>query len=383
MLQLTESPFRDVNDLEFDQLVAAGEKPILAFFTARWCAPCLWIEPELASLAWRYGEVLDFVRIDVDDSPLLTARYRVICLPVMMLITEPAFAGWGDKPPLSVVGYQTATDLEVRLGLARYRGARDRATIPRLELPPTADLSMDEEAFGYGGEPLERLAEPPELPDSLVLREPGSRQEAVRDFHATFDNTIGDTSAIRDGRLRWRLIDEERNEVIAAIEKRDLALLGGEIADLLYVIYGSAVSFGILLPDISLSRRASSIALRDPRTQISRINRSTDRALRAIYSDDIKRARRALTAVLIAIARVEADCGLDLDGFFAEVHRANMDKIGGKRRPDGKRLKPANWRPPDLAGTLVAQLARAVKKPGAKVKIPAASKAAGETKEGA
>jgi predicted HAD superfamily Cof-like phosphohydrolase len=40
---------------------------------------------------------------------------------------------------------------------------------------------------------------------------------------------------------------------------------------------------------------------------------------------------------------------------WAEVQRANMDKLGGPMREDGKLLKPEGWRAPDIRGLLVAQ----------------------------
>jgi predicted HAD superfamily Cof-like phosphohydrolase len=45
-------------------------------------------------------------------------------------------------------------------------------------------------------------------------------------------------------------------------------------------------------------------------------------------------------------------CGLDADAVFAEVHRANMQKVDGPRRADGKVLKPADWQPADVAGII-------------------------------
>jgi len=50
--------------------------------------------------------------------------------------------------------------------------------------------------------------------------------------------------------------------------------------------------------------------------------------------------------------------GVEPDGVFAEVHRANMQKATGPRREDGKQLKPEGWRPADVSGVLDSQKRR-------------------------
>lgn len=47
--------------------------------------------------------------------------------------------------------------------------------------------------------------------------------------------------------------------------------------------------------------------------------------------------------------------GVDLSPIMEAIHRANMAKVGGPVREDGKRLKPAGWTPPDIAALLRAQ----------------------------
>jgi len=37
------------------------------------------------------------------------------------------------------------------------------------------------------------------------------------------------------------------------------------------------------------------------------------------------------------------------------IHRANMQKVGGPKRSDGKVMKPEGWKPPDIAGELQKQ----------------------------
>jgi len=52
-------------------------------------------------------------------------------------------------------------------------------------------------------------------------------------------------------------------------------------------------------------------------------------------------------------------CGVSGEPCAAEVHKSNMAKLGpdGKAivRADGKRMKPAGWKPPDIAGELRRQ----------------------------
>lgn len=47
--------------------------------------------------------------------------------------------------------------------------------------------------------------------------------------------------------------------------------------------------------------------------------------------------------------------GIYLPEVWAEVHAANMRKVGGDTRDDGKVLKPKGWRGPDIEGVLMAQ----------------------------
>lgn len=47
--------------------------------------------------------------------------------------------------------------------------------------------------------------------------------------------------------------------------------------------------------------------------------------------------------------------GIDMNEVWSEVQRANMQKITGPIRPDGKRLKPEGWTPPNIEGVLHVQ----------------------------
>jgi predicted HAD superfamily Cof-like phosphohydrolase len=71
---------------------------------------------------------------------------------------------------------------------------------------------------------------------------------AVLEFHRRFGVLIGDRPAIADpsvASLRLTLIEEELAELREAIGSTDIVSVADALADLLYVIYGAAISFGI------------------------------------------------------------------------------------------------------------------------------------------
>jgi predicted HAD superfamily Cof-like phosphohydrolase len=47
--------------------------------------------------------------------------------------------------------------------------------------------------------------------------------------------------------------------------------------------------------------------------------------------------------------------GIDIRPVWREVHAANMRKVGGSRRADGKVMKPEGWVPPDVGVVLAKQ----------------------------
>ncbi|MGH7167283.1 MAG: MazG nucleotide pyrophosphohydrolase domain-containing protein [Nitrospiraceae bacterium] len=80
-----------------------------------------------------------------------------------------------------------------------------------------------------------------------------NEQRMVSEFHRAFDILIGATPTAPDEAtrlLRVRLIQEEFDELKAELGQQDLAAVAKELADLLYVVYGTAVSCGIDLDPV-------------------------------------------------------------------------------------------------------------------------------------
>ncbi|MGH3867482.1 MAG: hypothetical protein ACRDQ4_15345 [Pseudonocardiaceae bacterium] len=79
---------------------------------------------------------------------------------------------------------------------------------------------------------------------------------AVAEFHATFDLPKRATPSIEISdslaKLRVTLLEEECGEFASATEARDLVAIADALADVVYIAYGTAITYGIDL-DLVLS----------------------------------------------------------------------------------------------------------------------------------
>jgi predicted HAD superfamily Cof-like phosphohydrolase len=73
-------------------------------------------------------------------------------------------------------------------------------------------------------------------------------QEQLVEWHKKFGVLVNEAPTIPDEKtktLRMRLIQEEAHELYAGIQSDDMLEIADGLADLLYVVFGTAVSFGI------------------------------------------------------------------------------------------------------------------------------------------
>lgn len=74
--------------------------------------------------------------------------------------------------------------------------------------------------------------------------------------------------------------------------------------------------------------------------------------LQTNHPADITHWVHELTDLLYVTYGAILACGVDADAVFAEVHRANLSKVGGPRRADGKLLKPPGWQPANVRAVI-------------------------------
>ena len=78
------------NDSNFDADVINSEKPALVDFWAEWCGPCKMIAPMLNEAATEYADKLSVVKLNVDESPNIAAKFGIRSIPTLMLFKDGA-----------------------------------------------------------------------------------------------------------------------------------------------------------------------------------------------------------------------------------------------------------------------------------------------------
>lgn len=98
-----------LSDSTYEQTLRQAEEPyILLDFTADWCEPCLAMEPILEELSVEYSGQIRIVKVDLDDSPVITENFSVLSIPTLLLLE-------GGKQVARFRGAQTQRDLKRQL----------------------------------------------------------------------------------------------------------------------------------------------------------------------------------------------------------------------------------------------------------------------------
>jgi thioredoxin 1 len=72
-----------VTDADFETEVLKSDKPVLVDFWAEWCGPCHLVSPILEEINAEHGNKMTFVKMDVDENPLTSAKYEVTGIPAL------------------------------------------------------------------------------------------------------------------------------------------------------------------------------------------------------------------------------------------------------------------------------------------------------------
>ena len=82
------SNVKQVSDGTFEAEVLKSDTPVLIDFFAEWCGPCKVMAPVLDDVAREYQGKLKVVKVDVDESGEIAARFGVTAMPTFVLVKK-------------------------------------------------------------------------------------------------------------------------------------------------------------------------------------------------------------------------------------------------------------------------------------------------------
>jgi thioredoxin 1 len=77
-----------VTDATFDSEVIKSAEPVVVDFFAEWCGPCKAMAPALEQVAQEMAGKVKVVKIDVDQNPEITQRFRIQAMPTLMVFKD-------------------------------------------------------------------------------------------------------------------------------------------------------------------------------------------------------------------------------------------------------------------------------------------------------
>lgn len=76
---------KEIMDSNFEAEVVSSDEAVLVDFWAPWCGPCKMLGPVLEDLEKDYNGKVKFVKINVDNNPVVSQKFRVSSIPTVMV----------------------------------------------------------------------------------------------------------------------------------------------------------------------------------------------------------------------------------------------------------------------------------------------------------
>ena len=97
-------------DENFEAEVINSDLLVLVDFYADWCGPCKMMAPVIDDIAAEYDGVAKVGKLNVDESPITSGKYKVMSIPTLQFIKNGEVVD-------TIVGAVTKSQLKEKLDL--------------------------------------------------------------------------------------------------------------------------------------------------------------------------------------------------------------------------------------------------------------------------
>jgi thioredoxin 1 len=83
---------KEILDNNFHSEVENRDGVVVVDFWAAWCGPCKMIAPVIEELSVEFAGKVQFVKVNVDDNPEVSQKYRIASIPTIMVFNNGSVA---------------------------------------------------------------------------------------------------------------------------------------------------------------------------------------------------------------------------------------------------------------------------------------------------
>lgn len=96
---------KEINDKNFSEEITNSDSIVVVDFWAPWCGPCKMLSPVIEELAKEMGKEVKFAKVNVDENPLISSKYRIASIPTVMVFSK-------DTIKETMVGFRPKADIK-------------------------------------------------------------------------------------------------------------------------------------------------------------------------------------------------------------------------------------------------------------------------------